>query len=265
MDGLIDYFGINKRMCVGNLGKKEKGTRLKWHKRAKIVKELNVLQKGYMKQGVKMLVKHIADKRGGIRALEMRPSKRLKVRRNIAHVMGKKAGVSLSRDLETQEMECQNEMAVSAARFQAHACWPGRRNEDMIRVWRRQVFETTRWSQVRGPAGVVFRGLSDVGVMWSQWDTFVIDGVSICCRSIHPDAVSKHMSRHMRKLCWKSWAREHNVDELNDNSWFQPVETIIKNTCTTIWTKKRVDMAMSWVAKWCSHANKNMWLRMGYR
>ena len=85
---------------------------------------------------------------------------------------------------------------------------------------------------------MVFRGLSDVGLMWSQWDTFVIDGVSICCRSIHLDAVSKHMSRHMRKLCWKSWAREHNVDEQNDNSCFQPVESIIKNTCTTIWTQE---------------------------
>ena len=38
------------------------------------------------------------------------------------------------------------------------------------------------------------------------------------------------------------------MDELNDSSWLQPVKTIIKNTCTTIWTKKHVDRAMSWVA-----------------
>ena len=44
----------------------------------------------------------------------MRHSERLKVRRNIAHVMGKKAGSSLSIDLETQEIECQHEMAVRA-------------------------------------------------------------------------------------------------------------------------------------------------------
>ena len=81
----------------------------------------------------------------------------------------------------------------------------------MTRVWRRQVFEATRWSKVRGPAGVVFRELSDVGAMCSQWNTFVADGVPICGTTVNPDAVSKHMSRHMRKLCWKSWAREHNV------------------------------------------------------
>ena len=109
--------------------------------------------------------------------------------------MGKKTGASLSIDLDTQEMECQHEMVVRASSFQAHACWPGRRNEDMTRVffWRGQVFEATRWSKVRGPAGVVFRGLSDVGVMWRQCVTFVVDGVLISCTSINPDAVSKHM------------------------------------------------------------------------
>ena len=125
-----------------------------------------------MKLGVKMLVKHIAVVSGCIRALCMRLSERLKVRRNVAHVMGKKAGASLSIDLETQEMECQHEMAVTATNFWAHACWPGRLNEDMSRVWRRQVFEATRWSKVRGPAGVVFRELSDVGVMCRQCGTF---------------------------------------------------------------------------------------------
>ena len=36
MDGLIEYFGINKRVCVAKFGKKEQGTRVKWHKRVKI-------------------------------------------------------------------------------------------------------------------------------------------------------------------------------------------------------------------------------------
>ena len=36
MDGLIEYFSINRRMCVGKSCKKEKGTRVKWHKRVKI-------------------------------------------------------------------------------------------------------------------------------------------------------------------------------------------------------------------------------------
>ena len=58
MDGLIEDFGIDKRMCVRKLGKKEKGKLFKWDKRVKIVEELKVLQKGYMKPGGKMLVKH---------------------------------------------------------------------------------------------------------------------------------------------------------------------------------------------------------------
>ena len=91
----------------------------------------------------------------------MRPSERLEVRRNIAHVNGKKAGASLSIDLETQGN------GVSKRKDGV------KRNEDMTRVWRRQVFEATRWSKVRGNAGVVFRELSDVGVMRRQWGTFL--------------------------------------------------------------------------------------------
>ena len=45
MDGLIEDFGIDKRMCVRKLGKKEKGKLFKWDKRVKIVEELKVLQK----------------------------------------------------------------------------------------------------------------------------------------------------------------------------------------------------------------------------
>ena len=37
-------------------------------------------------------------------------------------------------------------------------------------------------------------------------------------------------------------------DEMNDDSWFQPVKRIIKNKWTTIWTKKHVGKARSWVA-----------------
>ena len=66
----------------------------------------------------------------------------------------------------------------------------------------------------------------------------MVDGGPISGGSVNPDAVSKLMSRHMRKLCWKSWAREHNVDEMNDDSWFQPVKKIIKNKWTTIWTRR---------------------------
>ena len=218
MDRLIEYFGINRRMCVGKSCKKEKGTRLKWHKRVKIGLELKVLQKGYMKLGVQMLVKHIDVISGCIGALWMRPSERLEVRRNIAR--------------DGQEGWRVSQHRFSDARNGVSKRNGGdKRNEDMTRVWRRQVFEATRSSKVRGPAGVVFRELSDVGVMCRQWCTFMVDGSPI-------DAVSKHMSRHMRKLCWKSWVREHDADEMNDDSWFQPVKRIIKNKWTTIWTRK---------------------------
>ena len=77
---------------------------------------------------------------------------------------------------------------------------------------------------------------------------FVVDGGPISGGSVNLDAVSKLMSRHMIKLCRKSWAREHDADEMNDDSWFQSVKRIIKNKWTTTWTKKHVDMAVSWVA-----------------
>ena len=45
------------------------------------------------------------------------------------------------------------------------------------------------------------------------------------------------------------WAIGHYVDELDEDVWFEPGKIFIKNECTTIWTKKRVDMARSWMPK----------------
>ena len=96
---------------------------------------------------------------------------------------------------------------------------------------RRQVFEATMWSKVRSPAGAVLMELSDVGVMWGQWDPFVVDTVTISCANISLTVVRKHSLRHV----WKNWASEHNVDELNEDVRFEPVTQ--EATCGFGWTK----------------------------
>ena len=60
-------------------------------------------------------------------------------------------------------------------------------------------FEASRCMKFRSTAGPVFREFDDVGVMDSQWDTFV----------------GMHMFGHDRMVYWKNWASEHNVDELD--------------------------------------------------
>ena len=63
--------------------------------------------------------------------------------------MGKKTSASLSINLEMQEMECQDEMAVAGTCFCLHA---GRWNVDMSRAWSRQAMEGAMWSKVMGPS-----------------------------------------------------------------------------------------------------------------
>ena len=46
----------------------------------------------------------------------------------------------------------------------------------------------------------------------------------------------------------KNWAVEHNLDELNEDVWFEPVQTFIENQCTAIWTNNHADVARFWVA-----------------
>ena len=90
-------------------------------------------------------------------------------------------------------MEFQREVAVAATCFWARACWQRRWNDISDRG-----AEATRSQDSK--AGAVFRESSDVGVMWSQWDTFVVDELPISCRRVSPDAVRKHAAReHIRK------------------------------------------------------------------
>ena len=76
-------------------------------------------------------------------------------------------------------------MAVAATCIRAHASWQGGCNADM------------RCDEMEQKS--VLCGLRDVGVMWTQWDNFLVDGVPISCRTIRSDAVRKHMSRFARK------------------------------------------------------------------
>ena len=84
------------------------------------------------------------------------------------------------------------------------------------------------------------------------------DGGPISCRKISPDVVRKHMSECVRKKHRKNWAIEHNGNEMDDDVWFEPVETFHQDS-TTLWTKNHAHLARSRVA---DGARKNIWLRM---
>ena len=140
------FAGKQESVCIDKRQSEEIGVA----KRGNIVKKLKACKNECMQQGVKTLVKMglLPVRTWSIRALGMASSERLKARRNIEHMMGKQASASLDRQLETQETECQHEVAGTAACFWARVCWQGRWNEDMNRAWRKQVCcEATRWSK----------------------------------------------------------------------------------------------------------------------
>ena len=109
-----------------------------------------------------------------------------------------------------------------------------------------------------------FLELSYVKMLWILWDTFVVDGVPLSFRGIRPDAVRKHMSRYVRQRRRKKWSTEHNVEELIEDVWFDPVKTIIQ-TKTQQYGSRSMQTCAVVRCQWCCYARKTIRLRMDQR
>ena len=66
----------------------------------------------------------------------------------------------------------------------------------------------------------------------SQWDTFVIDGNPIICKSIKSAALTKH------KIKFSEWTSEHHTEKLNEDVSFESVEMLIVKQCMSMLAKK---------------------------
>ena len=80
---------------------------------------------------------------------------------------GKKESVSLS-------FEVEEELSIMATLAWAEGTWMEKWPREQKKAWKKQIFESQTWRQVRGPAGAVM-WTGDLGIKWSQWCTLMFE------------------------------------------------------------------------------------------
>ena len=122
----VETLGVDLRTRVKKLGAKENVRRKKCKLRFPIIKKKKAFQKNCMKVGVKKLLRAgmVPARTWGVHAVGIAPTKRLKLRRQMAAAAGKKSTASLSLFMEACGFEVEEELSTVATQ-----CWEsGREN-----------------------------------------------------------------------------------------------------------------------------------------
>ena len=98
----VDTLGVVQRTRVKKLGAKEEARRKMCKVGFSVIKKNKVFQKSYMKVGVKKLSRAgmMPARTWGVHAVEMAPTERFKLRRQMVAAAGKKSPTSLSLFME---------------------------------------------------------------------------------------------------------------------------------------------------------------------
>ena len=78
------------------------------------------------------------------------PSQRLRIRRQVADMLGKKKPPFLDTSLEMEHMELEHELAFAATCSWARSCWGGIWIDDMYAACKKQICNASSWNKVRG-------------------------------------------------------------------------------------------------------------------
>ena len=99
----VETLGVDLRTRVKRLGAKGKARRKKCKVRFSLMKKNKAFQNSYMKVGVKKLLRAgmMPARTWRVHAVEMAPTERLQLRRQMAAAAGKKSTTSLSLFVET--------------------------------------------------------------------------------------------------------------------------------------------------------------------
>ena len=111
----VETLGVDLRTRVKRLGAKEEARRKMCKARFSIIKKKKAFQKQYMKVGVKKLLLGgmVPARTCGAHAVEMSPTERLKLRRQMAAAAGKKSTTSLSLFIEAYGREIEEELSTN--------------------------------------------------------------------------------------------------------------------------------------------------------
>ena len=106
-----------------------------------------------------------------VHAVEMSPTERLKLRRQMAAAAGEKSTTSLSLFMEAYGFEVEEELSTMATQYWAEGVWTGKWRHEQKEARMRQIQEVQTWKQVRGPAGAVICETRDLGIKLHFWHT----------------------------------------------------------------------------------------------
>ena len=85
--------------------------------------------------------------------------------------------------------------------------WPqvvGRWEEDMKEAWKRQVWKTTSWRRVGGPAGAVFHDMKHLGIVLPSWHVLKPhNGRMISLQNICPEEGKDNFDQACNSEGWK--------------------------------------------------------------
>ena len=104
--------------------------------------------------------------------------------------------------------------------FWAQAVWTSKWEDDMRDVWKRQVWEATSWTKVRGPAGAVLCEMKDLGITAPSWQVLRLGGRMISVKDTCPEDINQTLTRHANDVYWLKWAKKHDIEEVQGGVWF---------------------------------------------
>ena len=112
----VETLGIDLRTRAKKLGAKEEARRRTCELRFSIIMKNEAFQKNNMKVGVKKLLRAgvVPERTWGVHAVEIGPTERLKLRRQMAAAAGKKSTVSLSVSMEAYGFDGEEELSTVA-------------------------------------------------------------------------------------------------------------------------------------------------------
>ena len=185
--------------------------------------KFNLSEKNYMKIRVRKVLRTglVSARAWGGQAVGMAPTKRLKLRRQMA------------------EGSCM-----------------GKWSREQDDGWRKQIFEVQTWRQARGPGGAAMRETCDLGIKWPRWHTLIFEGQeNLDMRLVCPQDVKKMLPNLARTTCRKKWATRHEYEELKDGVWFDPIKATLREKMNEEWTNRhrivfrKIVVEGTWVQK----------------
>ena len=124
----VETLGVVLRTRIEKLGEKEKARRRKCKVRISIIMKKKAFQKNYTNVGDEKLLRagKMPARTWGAHAVGMSPTKRLKLRREMAAAAGKKSTTSLSLFIEAPGLEVKDEISTMATQYWAEGAWTGK-------------------------------------------------------------------------------------------------------------------------------------------